>query len=52
MIGSKENIKNFSSLNLNNENKISLELAKDLEKDYTQYYKLNYSFETDCISLN
>jgi len=27
-------------------------LAKDLEKDYTQYYKLNYSFETDCISLN
>ena len=50
--GSKENIKNFSSLNLNNENKISLELAKDLEKDYTQYYKLNYSFETDCISLN
>ncbi len=50
--GNKENIKNFSSLNFNNENKISLELAKDLEKDYTQYYKLNYSFETDCISLN
>ena len=51
-IGNKESIKNFSSLNLNDENKISFEIAKNLKDDFTQYYDLFYTYQTDCISLN
>ncbi len=51
-IGNKENIKNFSKYELNNENKISFEMNKDLKDDFTQYYNLIYTYETDCISLN
>ena len=48
----KENIKNFSRYNLNNENKFSFEINKDLKDDFTQYYNLIYTYETDCISVN
>ena len=51
-MGNKENVKNFSRYNLNNENKLSFEMNKDLKDDFTQYYKLIYTYETDCISVN
>ncbi len=51
-IGNKENIKNFSRYKLNNENKISFQMNKDLKDDFTQYYNLIYTYETDCISIN
>ena len=51
-MGNKENIKNFSRYNLNNENKFSFEINKDLKDDFTQYYNLIYTYETDCISVN
>ena len=51
-IGNKENIKNFSKYELDNENKISFEMNKDLKDDFTQYYNLIYTYETDCISMN
>ena len=34
-MGNKENIKNFSRYNLNNENKFSFEMNKDLKDDFT-----------------
>ena len=51
-MGNKENIKNFSTYNLDDENKFSFEMNKDLKDDFTQYYNLIYTYETDCISLN
>ncbi len=51
-IGNKENIKNFSKYEFDDENKISFEMNKDLKDDFTQYYNLIYTYETDCISMN
>ncbi len=51
-IGNKENIKNFSRYKFDKENKISFEMNKDLKDDFTQYYNLIYTYETDCISMN
>ncbi len=51
-MGNKENIKNFSTYNLDDENKFSFEMNKDLKDDFTQYYNLIYTYETDCISVN
>ena len=48
----KESIKNNSTILLNDENKISFEITKDLKEDFTQYYDLIYAYETDCISIN
>ena len=51
-IGNKENFKNKSSINFNNENKFVFEISKDLKDDFTQYYDLVYIYQTDCISFN
>ncbi len=51
-IGNKENIKNKTSFNFNDENKLSFEIAKNLKDDFTQFYNLMYVYETDCISFN
>ena len=48
----KESIKNNSSIFLDEENKLSFEITKDLKEDFTQYYNLIYAYETDCISIN
>ncbi|MDC3000537.1 LPS export ABC transporter periplasmic protein LptC [Candidatus Pelagibacter sp.] len=50
--GDKENIKNISGFKFNKENKLRFETAKDLKDDFTQYYNLVYTYETDCISIN
>ena len=47
-----ENVKNISKLKFNEENKLTFEISKDLNENFTQYYDLIYSYETDCISLN
>ena len=47
-----ENVKNISKFKFNDENKLTFEISKDLNKNFTQYYDLIYSYETDCISLN
>ena len=31
---------------------LSFEISKDLDENFTQYYDLIYSYETDCISFN
>ena len=34
------------------ENSLSFEVSKDLDNDFTQYYNLIYTHETDCILFN
>ena len=48
----EEHIKSTSKLKLNDENILSFEISKDLDENFTQYYDLIYSYETDCISFN
>ena len=47
-----ESIKNTSKFEFNEENKLTFEISKDLNENFTQYYDLIYTHETDCISFN
>ncbi len=47
-----ETIKNSSKFYYDNENSFGFEVSKDLSNNFTQYYNLMYSHETDCISFN
>lgn len=47
-----ENIKSKSKYKFDKENHITFEIAKDLKDNFTQYYDLIYTYETDCISLS
>ena len=51
-LGRNEIISNSTIVNLNNENKLKFNTTKDLLDNFTEYYNLIYSYETDCISLN
>ena len=35
-----------------NNSKFNFEVTKDLKQDFTEYYDLIYTYQTDCISLN
>ena len=47
-----ESVINKNRYSFNDENKLSFELSKDLNNNFTQYYELIYTHETDCISVN
>ena len=47
-----ESIKNTSQLFINNDNKVKFSISKDLNDNFTEYYDLIYSYETDCIALD
>ena len=47
-----ENIKSKSKYKFDKEKHITFEIAKDLKDDFTQYYDLIYTYETDCISVS
>jgi len=51
-LGKNETISNSTSFNLNKENKLKFNTTKDLIDDFTEFYDLIYSYETDCISIN
>tara|TARA_A100001388_G_scaffold277609_1_gene269882 strand:- start:3591 stop:5984 length:2394 start_codon:yes stop_codon:yes gene_type:complete len=51
-IGNKESIKNNTSYQINDNSKFNFEVTKDLKQDFTEYYDLIYTYQTDCISLN
>ena len=51
-IGNKENFKNTSEFIIDDENKISFEITKDLKEDFTQYYDLIYTYQTDCLAID
>ncbi len=44
-----EIIKNDTQIKLSDEHVISFNTTKDLENDFTQFYKLSYEYETDCL---
>ena len=48
-IGNNEIISNTSILKLNDENNLKFKTSKDLKNDFTEYYNLIYSYETDCL---
>ncbi len=48
----KETISNSTEIYFDKENKITFSTAKDLISNFTEFYNLIYSYETDCISLN
>ena len=51
-LGDSEIIKNDTKLKFNNEHSILFNTTKDLKDDFTQYYKLMYEYETDCLSAS
>ena len=51
-LNDKENIKNKSNYKFDEENNVSFEIAKDLSNNFTQYYDLIYTYNTDCISMS
>ena len=46
-----ESVKNNSEILINDENKFKFEVSKDLKDNFTEYYDLIYSYETDCIAF-
>ncbi len=48
-LGNSETIKNVTSLNITNEHSLQFDTTKDLKDDFTQFYKLSYEYETDCL---
>ncbi len=48
-IGNAETISNNTSIKLNDENILSFNTTKNLKTDFTEYYKLSYKYETDCL---
>ena len=52
VIGNDEIISNSSTLKLDEERSFKLNIAKDLNKDFTEYYDLIYEYETDCLKAS
>ena len=50
--GDNEVISNETTINFTEEHSFSLSATKDLEEDFTQFYNLNYIYETDCLSAS
>ena len=48
-IGNAETISNNTSIKLNDENILSFNTTKNLKTDFTEFYKLSYQYETDCL---
>ncbi len=49
-LGSSEILKNNTQIELTNEHSLKFDTTKDLKDDFTQFYKLAYKYETDCLS--
>ncbi len=48
-LGDNEIISNETTIKLNEENFLKFNTSKDLKNDFTEYYNLIYSYETDCL---
>ena len=51
-LGTSETISNNTIINLNRDNTLQFNTTKDLIDNFTEFYNLIYSYETDCISIN
>ena len=47
--GDSEIIKNETSYKFTDEHEFNFSTTKDLKDDFTQFYKLSYEYETDCL---
>ena len=47
--GDSEIIKNNTSYKFTDEHVVNFNTTKDLKDDFTQFYKLSYEYETDCL---
>ena len=47
--GNSEIITNNTSYELKDEHTLSFKSTKDLKDDFTQFYKISYEYETDCL---
>ena len=52
VIGNDEIISNSSTIKLDNEKSLKFNIAKDLNRDFTEYYDLIYEYETDCLKTS
>jgi len=51
-IGNNEVISNTTRYSFNSENSLQFKTSKDLKNDFTEYYNLIYTYESDCISAS
>ena len=51
-LGKKETITNSTIINVDEENLFKFNSTKNLLDNFTEYYSLIYSHETDCLSIN
>ena len=52
VIGNDEIISNSSKIKLDKEKSLRFNIAKDLNRDFTEYYDLIYEYETDCLKAS
>ena len=50
--GASEVISNETKIDFTNEHSLLFNTTKDLESDFTQFYNLQYKYETDCLSAS
>ena len=48
-MGNTETVKNNTQFKITDEHSLQFETTKDLKDDFTQFYKLSYGYETDCL---
>ena len=51
-LGNSEILKNNTQIELTDEHSLKFDTTKDLKDDFTQFYKLAYKYETDCLSAS
>ena len=52
VIGNDEIISNSSTIKFNKEKSLKFNIAKDLNRDFTEYYDLIYEYQTDCLKAS
>ena len=45
-------INNETKINFTSEHSLLFNTTKDLKSDFTQFYNLNYTYETDCLAAH
>ena len=48
-IGNNEVVSNTTTYKFDSENSLHFKTSKDLKNDFTEYYNLIYTYETDCL---
>ncbi len=51
-LGNSELISNNTEIKFTDEHSMKFDTTKDLKDDFTQFYKLAYQYETDCLSAS